>query len=119
MCDINCLECVDQFICISCNSSYLFNQSCITQCPHGYFGDASLKTFVGSISCILCNNPCNTCSISGSNCSSCKFGLFLLLVNGLGTCVSSCPVNLYYIDQTNQNCVPCSDINCLQCSLIV
>lgn len=75
--------------------------------------------------CKLCINPCKTCSVSASNCTSCLIG-FQFYSSGstvIGTCVFDCPIGYYSkvilsssSSQPNPKCLACSP-SCLACSI--
>lgn len=81
--------------CTSCTSKFLFNNTCIDNCTSGYLGINNV--------CYQCNSNCRTCNGSVNNCSSCNSGY---LVPSLGTCVTTCPSNLY-LNPSDSTCIPC------------
>jgi len=99
--------------CLSCISSLFLQTSpgpstCQSLCPDGDYSDSSTKT------CPTCNSSCTKCSGPSSNeCLSCPNSMYLLVLGGTFTCVSSCPSN-YYSDSDN-NCLPC-DATCTTCN---
>lgn len=89
-----------QFQCNSCqNSTYLYNQQCMTACPTG--------TYPSSNTCVSCPQNCQSCTTLG--CSVCSNGYSLLNSN----CVSSCGQGFYSINST---CYKCSAANCVNCT---
>lgn len=78
-CQSPCYGCTGSAtFCTSCvNSTYkLFNNSCLTGCPNGYYADSSNV-------CQSCSGNCLTCSVTASNCTSCTNSY-------LSTVTSSC-----------------------------
>jgi len=57
----------------------------------------------------LCTNPCKTCSISGTTCTSCVTGSYL----HNNSCLSSCP-STYWENTSTNTCDSCND-PCLTC----
>jgi len=80
----------------------LNNNQCVTNCPSGYYKDASTQT------CLPCSPNCKSCQNS-SNCVVCNNNYFLLT----GKCRPDCP-NGYA--QNNGKCVPCESKNCSTCT---
>ena len=97
--------------CTSClNNLTLFNYSCSTGCPDGYYNFNN--------QCNPCNINCSTCS-SASVCLTCVFGLYMYNGNCLSTCPVSRPVTITSICSacTDTNCVICNSLDqCQQCN---
>ena len=119
----NCTECI--------TGDFLYNYQCYSRCPDGSYPIATAGT------CGPCHQGCTTCN-SLTNCTSC--GQYYSLVNDLciqpncehcdnctnnycfnctapylqlnGTCLTECPVDHYFANETN--CVDCM-ANCLIC----
>ena len=72
-----CAECLgsryrSRIRCSRCNSGfYLFNETCRTICPDGYFGDR------GSGRCSRCNRSCAACKDISNFCTACPSGYYL------------------------------------------
>jgi len=102
----NCASCPlnDLKTCKSCVSPHLLlnNNQCVTNCPSGYYKDATTQT------CLPCSPNCKSCQNS-SNCLVCNNNYFLLS----GKCRPDCP-NGYA--QNNGKCVPCESKNCSSCT---
>ena len=66
-CAGSCLTCRGkESLCSSCHeSSFLYNFTCVTQCPPGYFKNALTRA------CNPCHNDCKTCAGTALNCTSC------------------------------------------------
>lgn len=60
-CRSPCLQCVSLLECLSCQSGYLLDSRCYSQCPDGYFGNLTSRA------CSPCPDPnCLKCSSSSS-----------------------------------------------------
>jgi len=100
------------FTCTSCNYPLqLYNSTCISQCPSGYF---SLAISNQILQCTLCSIQCKTCDNS-TYCTSCN-SAYLFYNN---TCLYSCPLSTFSSNLTTNNissmvCLVCSS-NCLTC----
>jgi hypothetical protein len=77
------------------NKAYLLNNSCLTNCPAGYFNFDNLT--LGPTTCESCNNSCAKCSGDLNNCSSCKSGFYLYN----NTCITTCPSGYFAVNATN------------------
>lgn len=132
-CTLPCKTCTSSpTVCLSCynissvNTNNLYfsgNKTCLTVCPTGYYASTDLI-------CIACSSTCLTCSIIGTNCTSCNLSSgypALNITNYTGSCLTSCP-NTFYLnknatpaqcalcDSTINHCYFCSDINvCTKC----
>ncbi|XP_071953930.1 scavenger receptor cysteine-rich domain-containing protein DMBT1-like isoform X2 [Antedon mediterranea] len=62
------------------NSTYLYIQECVQNCPAGFFPNSN------SLTCLPCTSPCKTCSGTPTRCTSCIEPKYL---NGY-TCVDTC-----------------------------
>ena len=111
-CQPNCINCQSLTSCISCtNSTYLYEGSCGSTCPSGFYADSTNN------SCSACIPPCKTCS-SNSSCLTCTSGY---LDNN--ACTLSCNSSSYI--NSEFKCTPCvlpclscySETTCLSCSL--
>ena len=82
-----CADCLGtRSRCIRCNSGfYLFNQTCRTICPDGYFGDSS------SGQCSRCNRSCAACKDISSFCTACPSRYYLRA----GRCQADCENDFY------------------------
>ncbi|XP_062847903.1 proprotein convertase subtilisin/kexin type 5 [Trichomycterus rosablanca] len=117
MCSANCDACESADQCVSCKSGayqlFLFQGSCWSECPDGYF-----ETEEGT--CEPCDVLCLTCDGSKSQCLACREDLFL----ENGQCKSNCSERAYADkDGTCRRCGPhcdrCTDnINCTKCSFL-
>lgn len=72
--------------------------------------------------CINCQSPCRSCSITANNCTACYVNstlpyLTTITSNGLGTCNATCS-SPYYGDLANGACKLCSTlgIGCSDCA---
>jgi proprotein convertase subtilisin/kexin type 5 len=81
----NCLSCLQN---ITNKFYYSANNSCLTVCPSGQYGDASNK-------CQNCSSFCFSCQTNSYTCTSCSNLTFLS--SSTNTCVSStsCPTNTF------------------------
>lgn len=105
-CSSLCATCLGTAnICMSCSSSYVFSSySCIVQdcarmkeeecerCIVGYY-------LAGPKSCMKCQPPCSSCSLSATQCESCQTGYHFVA----GTCIVP-------------NCVSMQGMVCSQCA---
>jgi len=103
-----CSQCdpLDPYKCLQClhgSLKYLFNNTCIHDCPHGFFGNNNTQT------CDLCDSTCDTCADTAAFCTKCN-GTFYLYQN---QCLTECPAG-FYKNFSNNECTPCI-INCLEC----
>lgn len=105
-CGINCLLCKLANSCEQCAStSYLYplTGTCITNCSAtngSYYSDETTSK------CLLCIQPCLTCS-SVVDCTSCLSGVL-----NQNRCVGSCPLGTY--SNSNGVCLSCSAA-CFSC----
>ena len=94
--------------CISCKYSFVFKDSvCVSECPVGYYFNASLDR------CDSCHSSCLACHTSlPSSCLACNNELGIYLINGLCKLIN-CNIGEYF-DQKLITCTPCN-LNCLEC----
>ena len=94
--------------CTACSSgAFLFqdDQTCLSICPDGYWGDTTTNTCQPCYSSTAGPNfGCATCPGGGAdnNCTSCYSGSFLYL----SRCIRTCPSD-YFGDTSTNECVPC------------
>jgi proprotein convertase subtilisin/kexin type 5 len=113
--------------CLSCYTTvvtpmvYMFNNTCVSVCPSGYYIDTATET------CLPCNTPCLSCLNSPDNCTACNSTSdykYLNKTSTAATCVSECPA--YMFEDTSQipyvcslcisPCAHCSSLtNCTTC----
>lgn len=116
-CSANCEACESRDECVSCNTAsyllYLFQGSCYSNCPDGYF-----ETELGT--CEACNDLCLTCDGTSTQCLSCREGLHL----ANGQCRENCaPMSYVGEDGTCKRCAPHCDTcihfdTCTRCSFL-
>ena len=95
-----CVNCLSTSQCLSCISNkYLYNYTCVSTCPDGYF--------TGVSQCEVCISPCKLCT-SETACLSCDEGYW----NG-SHCTNECPSGQYG-DNSTHECVNCQ-YPCLTC----
>ncbi len=109
-CDDKCLVCIGTITnCTSCKSIYkLYGNSCVDVCPAGTY-EGSLAG-VNNIACVDCSVSCLTCSLLGTNCTSCASNTYLWNF----TCVATCPTQTY-LNVTLNACVKCQ-YPCVTCA---
>ncbi|XP_039628875.1 proprotein convertase subtilisin/kexin type 5 [Polypterus senegalus] len=117
-CAPNCETCQDSMDnCLSCRkdgySLFLYEGSCWSNCPDGYFGSPE-------DTCEVCDSLCLTCEESKSKCLSCV--PYFYLENG--QCTANCSYN-YYPDEDGTcrrcpaHCDLCRDgTGCTECSYL-
>lgn len=108
-CTSPCFGCTGSgTFCTSCiNTTYLYNNTCLTLCPAGFFQNT------GNV-CSACLSNCLTCSGANNYCTSCNNGTYLS--SRLNTCVSSSQCESYqYADSITWRCTNCS-VSCNGCS---
>ncbi|XP_048828851.1 proprotein convertase subtilisin/kexin type 5 [Brienomyrus brachyistius] len=118
----------DGFSCLACHSScsscvgpgasqcetctvprYLYNGSCVSDCPAGSYSAVELFVGVKLGVCSRCDPVCSTCmGSSPKDCLTCTDGYFQLL----HLCLTHCPTG-YYSEAAH--CEPC-DNSCESCS---
>lgn len=99
-----CYTCTTSAICLTCVSgTYLFNNTCSTTCPTGYYVANPTTN-----NCDACSTSCVTCSILITNCTSCVSPLLIYQ----NQCRTTCPSPLV---PQNGTCGAC-DLSCLTCS---
>lgn len=103
-CRENCNSCKDNLTCDRCDTGFiLLNNKCVSKCPSSY-------ALVGG-ECKKCTNSlCISCSVENQDiCFNCKKGYFLKD----SQCLENCGTG-YFANEKNE-CIPCSDNNCLVC----
>lgn len=84
--------------CLSCdtNAFLMVNwQTCLSQCPSGYYEDATTNTCMSCFQGSSTSEACESCTGPlSTDCTSCFDGTYFLPVDG--TCVRSCPVIGWY-----------------------
>lgn len=114
-CAFVCATCVNtSSTCVTCNLSiaplfYSPNQTCVSSCPVPFVPD-------NNTICVSCSSPCNTCSQTKTNCTSCLNGTntYLSAVT-IGLCLSICD-QYYYANTTTLTCESCSSVPNINCS---
>ncbi|XP_027028709.2 proprotein convertase subtilisin/kexin type 5 isoform X1 [Tachysurus fulvidraco] len=116
-CSSNCETCDSGDQCLSCQSGsyqlFLFQGSCWSECPDGYF-----ETAEGT--CDPCDDLCLTCDGSRTQCLACRDGRFL--ENSM--CRDNCSVRTFAAeDGTCRRCGPhcdtCIDTSaCTRCTFL-
>lgn len=95
----NCVNCSSANTCLSCDTIYvLHNSKCINYVPVGFINSSGVA--------VACTGDCYTCSLTVSNCTSCKN----LSLEG-NSCVANCSTGTISV---MQKCVPCLS-PCLTC----
>lgn len=105
LCDPACLTCNGGTLesCLSCKDTFLYNNTCNTNCPDKFYKDVPTKK------CLNCLSSCNICE-NAVSCKSCPLAAFLSGDPLL--CLGACPDRTYG-DLDSRKCVPCS--NCKTC----
>jgi proprotein convertase subtilisin/kexin type 5 len=119
-----CMSCYNISTVNTNNLLFAGNNTCLANCPSGYYATTDLM-------CIACSSTCLTCSITSNNCTSCNLTSAypaLNITNYTGSCLTSCP-NTFYLnrnatppqctpcDSTINRCYFCTDINiCTKCA---
>lgn len=112
-CDNACLTCTGpgKEQCQTCNTAagyylQLFSTICTQTCPDGYYPRNTGY-------CDFCPPSCRTC-VAANNCTSCHSDYFLSPpVNGVQSCIVTCPDG-YYKNFSTNTCSPC-DSACITC----
>lgn len=61
----NCANCSSASVCLSCDTSYvLYNGKCLNYVPVGYVNISGVA--------VICAGDCATCSVTTTNCTSCR-----------------------------------------------
>jgi proprotein convertase subtilisin/kexin type 5 len=90
--------------CSSCRTDYnMLGTNCYKTCPSTYLSNAYYAN-TASKTCTTCGDGCQTCS-SGTVCSTCKTGYYLVMNATSNNCVSTCAAG-YTL--TNNTCVACN-----------
>lgn len=127
-CQSTCQTCNSSNLtqCLSCYRSsisiymFLSNQTCVSVCADGFYGDAT------SQSCLACVSPCLTCT-NNILCLSCVNTSTNRSYDSFSKkCVALCPngtfsnlsSNLYVCSACASTCLTCSNLatNCTSCS---
>ena len=70
----------------SCSPTYyLMDGKAVFPCPDGWFGSQPKQP------CEKCSDSCHTCSLTKTNCTSCKPHMYL---DNVGVCHNNCPASL-------------------------
>ena len=89
---------------------YSLDQSCLSQCPDGYYEDSVDHT------CKQCDSKCAQCEINATYCQSCTltapFEAFLLGTDS--SCLTTCPEG-YFKNFSNHHCEACHE-KCATCT---
>ena len=103
-CHSSCETCngENDYQCLSCINSILFEGKCINDCPDGYYNDKKRNE------CLECDKNCWTCSDgrenSNNHCLSCPNNTYLITANGMdNNCVIECPKNTI-LNNSNWEC---------------
>lgn len=106
LCDPSCIVCQGNSLnCTQCQASFvLFQTSCLTTCPEGYYNRSG--------QCIVCQSPCMSC-FNQTACKSCQPSLYMYGI----TCNMVCPNGSYASTTNNYVCLSCP-ANCSLCSAI-
>lgn len=110
MCTSPCYSCSGTgTFCNSCvNSTYkLYNNTCLTGCPNGYYSDSSNV-------CQACSSNCYSCSLTSTSCTSCN-GNYLSAVTSSCVAASGC-ASYTYADSSTYTCTNCS-VSCVGCTI--
>lgn len=104
-CPSSCSICYSQTFCTTCTVGYyLLNNSCIANSSvcaiSGYY-------VAGNV-CYPCLQPCNTCWVSSSNCTTCLKGYIFFAPH---SCLVDCPSSYF---NSNQTCLACAP-QCATC----
>ncbi|KAL4473929.1 hypothetical protein ABPG74_022793 [Tetrahymena malaccensis] len=106
-CPLPCQTCDLKKRCTSCISGFLFiadQQSCVNQCPDGYFLPSATSNY-----CQRCGDVCKTCTQSSNNCLNCIDGYYFSQDPVLGNQCIAC-------DSRCQTCTGPSNTQCINCS---
>lgn len=101
VCPIQCSTCTSPSVCLSCTTNYyLLNNSCLTDCPSGYY-PINIQQI-----CAICNSVnnsahCATC-ITINICSTCLYPYYLS--PSTKTCTVSCSSNEIPLNNTCFSC---------------
>lgn len=120
-CPKGCSECIyenNQKVCIKCiENSFLFNGTCSTSCPLGYYPE--IETGL----CELCLEACAECfGKSFKDCYSCNFTSGYMMVAENTCAFPTCTDGSYY-NRTQRLCMNCpkectkceNSLNCTEC----
>lgn len=130
-CPATCSTCDNLTYCTSCGTSlggqsYLYNYSCIFNCPTGtYANTTNFTCIVCDISCATCYGPFSSNCLTCANVSSGGTITFYYLAVGESNCATNCPDGQYinilipnYCQLCNSLCLLCqgSSNTCISCS---
>ncbi len=103
LCYTGCLTCTNASSngCTACTNVsgtnyYLNGTTCLLSCPSGSYNNTAN-------SCAVCTAPCSTCSLTGTNCTSCVTG-YILSVNTCSICTAPCAT----CSNILSNCTSCT-----------
>ena len=104
-CDSNCIGCTGDTS-EDCTECRFFRRGtdCVTSCRNNEY-------ITNSNECDLCDELCDTCSVSRDNCTSCSTAAFY--ENGSLVCLDACPPGYYRA--INISCLTCN-IECINCT---
>ena len=104
-CDPNCIGCTGDTS-EDCRECRFFRRGadCVTSCRNNEFVASSNE-------CSLCDELCDTCSVSRDNCTSCSTAAFY--ENGALVCLNQCPHGYYRA--ANISCLKCN-VECFNCT---
>lgn len=104
-CNKNCIICENNTSCEKCKEGWFLKDGvCVEKCGDGYTVVASECKPCGQTNCDVCP-PSNI-----NSCIVCKPGFVKLE----GICLPECPLG--YFPNNQNECIPCSDANCKDCS---
>lgn len=101
VCVSPCYTCIDDYLCITCQSGFYLLTGNTNQCVSGCPANVMVKNDVNR-TCDPCNSLCLTCSIYTYSCTSCNNTLNLYLQGN--TCTSICNSQFFI---KNNICSPC------------
>ena len=108
-CNDACLNCegkeADQ--CLACKPGKFLNEmECVSACPDGFYSNTQLNT------CEVCHSTCGKCKGAAStDCTDCPFPSILLEKDSQSSCVVSCPVGFFILENKCKAC----DSSCSGC----
>ena len=104
-CDPNCIGCTGDTSedCAECRF-FRRGTDCVTSCRSDEFVTINNE-------CNLCDELCDTCSVSRDNCTSCSTAAFY--DNGALVCLDACPPGYYRA--ANISCLTCN-VECINCT---
>ncbi len=103
-CPPSCTICYSATYCSACAVNYyLLLNACVGDPELCY----SSGYYVAGRICYACLQPCGSCAVTASNCTSCLSGYIFFL----GQCLVECPSGYY---RSNSTCLNC-DVQCATC----